>query len=166
MRLINKEILIRTSEKSDSAYLFKWWNDLNFSHNIGFTKNELTISNIESIIDNFNNEASGILIIEISNHIIGELNYSITNNIANIGITIGELTFQNKGYGNRILKIFIKYLFTSFDKEIDTITLEAKKDNLIANHLYQKLGFIISKSPLNCNLEDDTFYYYLPKENF
>lgn len=53
-----------------------------------------------------------------------------------------DKSLQNKGYGSRALKAFIEYLRKFNDCKL--ITLNYNKDNMSANKLYTKMGFVPS----------------------
>jgi RimJ/RimL family protein N-acetyltransferase len=61
------------------------------------------------------------------------------NETAEIGIKICDFTKQEKGYGTKLLKMFIKYLFNELNYE--KIILDTNLNNKRAQHVYEKIGF-------------------------
>lgn len=82
------------------------------------------------------NPFSNYLLYFIDDEIVGYINYYLIYNrieIANFNVLND---YQNKHIGTELLDNLInKYT------NIDNITLEVKKDNIKAIHLYQKMGF-------------------------
>ena len=88
-------------------------------------------------ITNENNPYSKYLIYTIDNHVIGFINYYLVYErleIANFNV-LDE--YQNKGYGDKLLK----YLIKKYQNNKTNITLEVRKDNDKAIYLYEKNGF-------------------------
>lgn len=84
-----------------------------------------------------NNPFNHIVAYFIDNKIVGFINYYLIYNrieIANFNVL--EF-FQNKGIGNELLKYLVKTY-----NNLENITLEVRKDNDKAIHLYKKYGFI------------------------
>lgn len=67
------------------------------------------------------------------------MNYTIEENVAEIGIKICDFTYQNHGYGTTLLKMLINFLFN--DMKVKEIILDTNLKNLRAQHVYEKLGF-------------------------
>lgn len=86
-----------------------------------------------------------IFIIEQDNNIIGYVNTWCVYSIWTMGksLIVDDLyisrEFRNKGYGKRAMEYLINYALSNRFKRIQ---LNAEKDNIIAQTLYKKLGFI------------------------
>ena len=114
------------------------------------------VEEIEQKILRETNDTMRRFIIEIDRSPAGEMNYKNKgNNVAEIGIKICDFDQQDKGYGSRILKIFVNYLFKSMGFE--KIILDTSKNNHRAQHVYEKLGFQMTKT------ESDVCFYELIK---
>ena len=107
---------------------------------------EITKDNIEKLKNSFlspeivlkewdNNPFCHFLVLEEEGEIIGYINYSDIYERAEINQFEMNEIHRNCGKGQILLKAFIEKV----DKDI---TLEVKKDNEIAIHLYQKNGFV------------------------
>ena len=107
---------------------------------------ELTEKNINEIENTFinineiknelqNNPFAKILIYKEDNKIIGYLYYSDIYDRAEINQFEVEFSHRNCGKGKKLLNKMLELV----DK---SITLEVKKDNLPAIHLYKSVGFV------------------------
>lgn len=141
MIIKNENLTIRSAEQKDAIILTMWWNDGKVMEHVGFPEglNQSIEKTIKQIGYNDNNE-SQLCIIEVDNKRIGETNYKIKAEVAEIGIKICVPTYQNKGYGTKILKILIKFLFDNYN--IEKIILDTNLKNKRAQHVYEKVGFI------------------------
>lgn len=139
MYLKNNELVIRHATISDVQTLCKWWADGKVMAHAGFPNGVYTDS--EKLKNSIINEtdAARSIIIEVNNKSIGEMNYSIKDNIAEIGIKICDFSYQEKGYGTKALKMLIAYLFD--DLKAEKIVLDTNLNNIRAQHVYEKLGF-------------------------
>lgn len=146
MRVEKEEIVIRSAVVGDSEQLTVWWNDGRVMAHAGFPKglNQSVEETIRQIRRN-ETKLSQLCIIEIKGVPVGEISYGIGEGIAEIGIKICDTQYQNRGYGSKVLKMLIEFLFT--DKNInsgvtiETIKLDTNLKNTRAQHVYEKLGF-------------------------
>lgn len=131
---------IRNAVKSDAKQLTEWWNDgkvmahAGFPNGLGTTEEEVTRQ-----ITDFPKSKGERMIIEADGVSIGEMNYrNVGSKTAEIGIKICDFSKQEKGYGKKLLSMFIKELFSmGFDK----IILDTNLNNKRAQHVYEELGF-------------------------
>lgn len=141
MNLKNKGILIRNATPADAALLCKWWNDGAVMAHAGFPLGLNTTE--ETIINKINQETDDTTrrhIIVFDGVPIGEMNYIQANkDSCEMGIKICEAAYQNKGFGTKILSLFIKGLFE--ERKYKKIMLDTNLNNLRAQHVYEKLGF-------------------------
>lgn len=147
MQVVNGIIRIRSANIEDAPILVNWWNDGRIMAHAGFSNGLCTT--LEKTIEQINlNEKnlSQICIIEAGDNRIGECNFKIRENTAEIGIKICDVSYQGIGLGTKILQLLIDYLFT--DRElnnkvrIEKINLDTNLNNTRAQHVYEKLGFI------------------------
>ncbi|GFZ34595.1 N-acetyltransferase [Clostridium zeae] len=139
MYLINNELVIRNATIYDVQTLCTWWADGQVMAHAGFPNGVYTDS--DKLMNSIRNETDVArrLIIEIDSKSVGEMNYSIKDNIAEIGIKICDFTYQEKGYGTKALKMLIIYLFDEL--KVEKIILDTNINNTRAQHVYEKLGF-------------------------
>ena len=155
MKLKDNNLSIRYATTADAKILCEWWNDGRIMAHAGFPNG--TNTNVEEIEQKILGETDDTMrrfIIEIDGVPAGEMNYKNKgNNVSEIGIKICDFNQHGKGYGSRLLKIFVNYLFTGLN--FDKITLDTNKSNHRAQHVYEKLGFQMIKT------EDDVCFYEL-----
>lgn len=84
-----------------------------------------------------NNPFVKFIVYEVSNNIIGCIDYSFFDNRIEINYIIVEEEYQHKGIATKMLEYMIeKY------KTIENITLEVSTKNIKAINFYHKNGFI------------------------
>ena len=94
------------------------------------------IKNIKT--DLSSNPFSHYIVYIDNDKVLGFINYYLMYErieIANFNVLE---SYQNKRIGTRLLE----YLISKYTGKIDNITLEVRRDNLKAIHLYEKYGFI------------------------
>lgn len=141
MFLQENELVIRDSTKKDASILCKWWNDGKVMEHAGYPNGlNTTVDKIVKQIES-NTINHKRLILECDKYLIGEMSYKkVEEGVVEIGIKICEAFYQGKGYGTRYLSMLINYLFN--DLKFTKIVLDTNLDNLRAQHVYEKLGFI------------------------
>lgn len=94
---------------------------------------------INDISNDFkNNPYTRYLVYLIENKIIGFINYyEIYDRIEIVNFNVLDF-FQDKHLGSMLLK---KLIENAKEKKMKNITLEVRKDNLKAIHIYEKYGF-------------------------
>ena len=95
--------------------------------------------NKESIISEYqNNPFMKIVVYLIEGKIVGFINYyEIYDRIEIANFNVLPY-FQNQGIGTKL----INYVIDKYKEKCKNITLEVRKDNENAIHLYKKVGFI------------------------
>jgi diamine N-acetyltransferase len=92
------------------------------------------------------------LIIEAGGKSVGEMNcHNMGNKTAQISIEI-EPEMRDKGYGTRFLSMLIEHLFTNANYM--KIILDVDLDNHRARHVYEKLGFRVTRVKEDCGVAD------------
>lgn len=140
MQIRDGDILIRNAVTVDAPTLCQWWNDGAVMAHAGFPNGLGTTE--EKICAELAAEGEGTrrrLMIMLGGEPIGEMSYQSEGDaVASIGIKICRPEFQEKGYGSRILQLFLHKLFQiGYEKVI----LDTNLDNTRAQHVYEKLGF-------------------------
>jgi RimJ/RimL family protein N-acetyltransferase len=137
MEIKKGNFLIRHVTINDANILCQWWNDGKIMAHAGFPNGINTTEEIikKQILDE-SDKTTRRWIIEIG----GEMNYrNKGNDTVEIGIKICDFTKQNKGYGTKIIKMFIEYLFDEL--KYKKIILDTNLNNKMAQHVYEKIGF-------------------------
>jgi RimJ/RimL family protein N-acetyltransferase len=117
MEIKNDNLCIRYATAKDAKILYKWWNDEKIMQYAGFPSGwNISEEEIKNIILKEKNEPAGRWIIEIDNKPCGEMIYTNKeNNVMELGIKMCDLTLKEKGYGAKVLKVFMKYLLETMD---------------------------------------------------
>ena len=138
MKICYQNLTLRSAEKSDAPLLCGWWNDGKVMAHAGFPFGVgTTVEDVEARIAAINDD-NQVLIIEVDGKPAGEMSYRRVGDAAEIGIKICDETQQNKGYGTKLLQMFITALFA---KGFERIILDTNYKNTRAQHVYEKLGF-------------------------
>ena len=147
MRIHKDNIIIRSATSDDATWLNKWWNDGKVMEHAGFPNGleeslEDTIANIKSWED----KLSQLCIIEIDGKLVGELSYRIKGDgAAYPGWKICDSSYQNKGYGPKIIKMLFEFLFTDENINskfwVEKIVWDTMQENKRAQYVYEtKIG--------------------------
>ena len=148
MKIKKQNIVIRSVTVDDAIHLNKWWNDGTVMEHAGFPNGlgealEETINNIRS----WEGKLSQLCIIEIDSKPVGELSYQIkTDNAAAYpGWKICDLSYQNQGYGPKIIMMLFEFIFTdeyiNSKCSIEKIIWDTDIENKRAQYVYEnKIG--------------------------
>jgi RimJ/RimL family protein N-acetyltransferase len=139
MYLKKDNLVLRHATADDVQILCDWWSDGKVMAHAGFPNGIHTDAN--KLMDKIKNETdiSRRLIIEIDSNRVGEMSYRIEDGVAEIGIKICDFSYQEKGYGTKVLKMLIRYLFE--EMKARKIILDTNLNNERAQHVYEKIGF-------------------------
>lgn len=139
MYIKNDNLVLRHATTDDVQTLCNWWSDGKVMAHAGFPNGIHTDAN--ELTDKIKNEtdSSRRLIIEIDSLKVGEMSYRIEDRVAEIGVKICDFSYQEKGYGTKILKMLIGYLFTEMN--VQKIILDTNLGNTRAQHVYENIGF-------------------------
>ncbi len=125
-----ENLTIRNAETFDAEQLCAWWNDgkvmghAGLPNGVGCTPDEIR----ESLAGD-TDETHRRHVIELEGKPIGEMNYRNKGGAAELGIKICDFTEQEKGYGTKLLKVFIDALFRyyGYDEMILDTNLKNKR---------------------------------------
>lgn len=139
MYLKNDDLVIRHATTDDVQILCNWWSNGKIMAHAGFPNGVYT--DADKLSNKIKNEtdAARRLIMEINTNRVGEMCYSIEDNVSEIGIKICDFSYQEKGYGSKALKMLMNYLF--IEMKVDKIILDTNLNNTRAQHVYEKIGF-------------------------
>lgn len=146
IQITKGNLTIRSARVEDAELLTKWWNDGRVMAHAGFP-NGLNQSLEQTIAQVKQNEVhiSQRCIIEVDNVRVGEMNYGIEENTAEVGIKICETAYQNHGNGTSLMSMLIDFLFCNEElnkkARIKKIILDTNLKNQRAQHVYEKIGF-------------------------
>ncbi len=141
MYLKQNNLVIRAAIREDAECLCNWWSDGAVMEHAGFPNGLKT--DIDKLRESLDKQKDSVslkrLIIEIDLKPVGEMCFRIDNNIAEIGIKICDVSYQEKGFGTKVLNMLITYLFK--EKSVEKIVLDTNLRNTRAQHVYEKIGF-------------------------
>ena len=139
MNISFENITIRNTEDRDIDQLVNWWNDGRVMAHAGFPLGLGTTSEkVRADLKGDSDDARRRLVLEYDGKLIGEMNYNVLGEKAEIGIKICDFTCQEKGIGRKALSMLIS---TLFDRGIREIVLDTNLANKRAQHVYESLGF-------------------------
>lgn len=169
MYLNNSNLVIRPANENDAQILCHWWSDGKIMAHAGFPNGIQT--DIDELIDELSKETdkSRRLIIEIDSNRVGEMCYRIEKDIAEIGIKICDFSYQDRGYGTKVIRMLISYLFD--DKKVKKVILDTNLNNTRAQRVYEKIGFIKTNARIDSwknqlGLLQSAVDYELVREDF
>ncbi|MEA4811014.1 MAG: GNAT family protein [Anaerolineaceae bacterium] len=153
MKIEKKELIIRSACPEDAPMLTAWWNDAKVMAHAPYP--ECFGLSEEAVLEGLKTQQAGkeTCLIAFEGKPIGECSYALKPGHASMGINICVRKYQNKGLGTRMLKDFLRFLFT--DKElrsiqaVDRIQIEVNPKNKRACHVFEKLGFLCVKTEKN-----------------
>lgn len=147
MRIERENIVIRSAKVEDAIQLNKWWNDGNVMEHAGFPNGiGETLEDTKISIKGWEDKLSQRCIIEVDGKSIGELSYRIKGDgAAYPGWKICDFSYQNQGYGPKIIKMLLEFIFT--DEAINSkfpikkIIWDTMLENKRAQYIYEnKIG--------------------------
>lgn len=136
-------VLVRKFERNDIPNKVKWINDPKNNKYLHYDI-PLEIEKTEKWFDNnINNSNRYDAIIEvdgISCGTIGLINVDRKNHKAEYYIAMGETSLKRKGVSAQASELILKYAF--FNLEINRVYLYTETENIPAQRLFEKLGFV------------------------
>ncbi len=101
-------LLIRNAEEGDAERLCGWWNDGAVMAHAGFPRGLGTTPEAVRAQIASDNETHRRCVIELDGVPIGEMSYrTVDERTAEIGIKICDASKREKGYGTKLLTMFI-----------------------------------------------------------
>ena len=93
---------------------------------------------IEEVINKTSSPYSRTISYKIDDKIVGYLDYSLIYDRMEIDNIKVEEEYQGKGIGTKLMSYLVSI---AIENKVDNITLEVRKSNDKAIHLYKKFGF-------------------------
>ncbi len=134
------------AQKNDAPIFHRWWNDGNLMVSVGFEDGlNISLQKIEQQIEKsfIDPEATKLMIVyhKATKTPLGEASFGEFNpkdKSMRIGLKIGDLTQQGKGYGKELTRGLCQYIKTAY--HVNTIYIDTLLDNKRAQKLYESLG--------------------------
>ena len=159
-KLVGKKCYLSPMDLNDAEKYTEWLNDLEISIGLGHVyEGILNVDSEKEILKDLSKKHNySILDIE-TNELIGScgfLEVDNLNQIAEIGIFIGNKYFWNKGYGTEAMMLLMDYGFKALN--LHNILLRVFSFNEMAIKCYNKIGFkVIGKRREALKRGDKTF---------
>lgn len=145
---IDNELTIRRCERTDVDVVYRWENDPLLADTNSlieplahFQARKLVASGNSELITNGFLLLMAELSAEKSKHTIGMLqvyNYDFFNKRAAVGVVV-DTQYQQKGYGERLLKMLVKFLVNEYD--VHHIYAEIIPSNVASVRCFEKANF-------------------------
>ena len=139
--MIGERLYLRALEKEDLDKIEEWMNDPEIRHLTNGKEIPLNRSQGEGFFEKMNKNQDMILfgICLNNDDLIGVLNLTLQMRNATFGITIGDKTHWNKGYGTETIKLILDYCFNTLN--LHRVGLWVFEFNERGIRCYEKLGF-------------------------
>ena len=141
MLLRRENMTLRPAALEDAGLLCRWWNDGRLMIWVGYPLGlKTTPERVWQDLAARTDDTFQVLIMEVGGLPIGEMNYRLLDDeTASIGIKVGELDWQGRGYGLAFSRLLVEALFRDF--QCRKIVLAADPNNAPARRVSEKLGF-------------------------
>ncbi|MDR0301163.1 MAG: GNAT family N-acetyltransferase [Treponema sp.] len=159
-KLVGKKCYLSPIDLNDAEKFTEWLNDLEVTTNLGpLYSGIINVEGEKEILKDLSQKHNYSIIDIETNELIGNcgfLEIDNVNQIAEIGIFIGNKKFWGKGYGTEALVLLIDYGFKALN--LHNILLKVFSFNERAMKCYEKVGFkIIGKRREALNRGDKKF---------
>lgn len=148
VKIQKENLTIRSAVSEDAVRLTDWWNDGEVMAHAGFPKGlgQTVSETLEQIKEN-ETHLSQLCILETDGNPVGEIYFRLHGEgIAEIGIKICDVKYQDHGNGTKFLKMLLSYLFEEAEWKgeypVEKICFDTNPANKHACHVYEKLGFV------------------------
>ncbi len=144
MRLVGPRVILRPLERRDLEKSRTWVND---QETAAFLLRVLPVSEIEQEVwfENICTKPDRyVWAVEVDDLYVGNMglyHVDLIHRRAEIWTLIGEKTWRGKGLGRESMSLLLDYAFRGLG--LNKIYLHVDEENLIAQNMYKKLGFII-----------------------
>lgn len=137
----SKRMKMRAMTVEDAGLLIEWYKQKDLMKHVGFDDGlEVSLEKQQERIINQKNDERLLMLTLLDGTPIGECHYfNIKNASCEIGIKIGDLNYQGKGYGKEGLQMLLAHLFGVLG--IRMVFLDTLKENERAQNLYKSVGF-------------------------
>ena len=145
VNIVGKKVALGPLEREHAQGLNTWLNNYSVVKMLDFVPGPRVLAQAEQLLDEFvgASETHAFAIYERStwNHIGLSVLFQIdhVDKTAEIGITIGDVAAQGRGYGTEATILTLDHGFTALG--LQNIMLNVYEYNYPAIHIYEKLGF-------------------------
>lgn len=149
----SKRLRLRAMTEEDAPLLISWYKEAELMKHVGFDDG-LIVSLDEQIkrIKEQKIDEKLLMLTLLDDTPIGECHYlNIKGSSCEIGIKIGDLSYQGQGYGKEGLQLLLAHLFGVLGMK--SIFLDTLEENVRAQNLYKTVGF--KQTGINPNIWTD-----------
>ncbi|WP_058953761.1 GNAT family N-acetyltransferase [Clostridium tyrobutyricum] len=125
---------------SDCDLLYKWANDEKIRKNAFNSEKIKYEDHIEWFNDKIKNSSILIYILEYENIPIGQIRVNIENNAGIIDYSIEE-KYRGKGFGTKLLNLFVKEIINS-KLEVNKLVGQVKFNNISSQKVFEKSKYL------------------------
>jgi RimJ/RimL family protein N-acetyltransferase len=129
---------------NDAGKFTEWLNDLEITVNLNSYDRVINVENEKILLEKISKEHNYSIVDNNTNELIGVCGYlglDHLNQVAEVGIFIGNKNYWNKGYGKEALTLLLDYGFKALN--LHNIVLRVYSFNKRAIKSYEKVGFNI-----------------------
>ena len=158
-KLFGDRVYLSPVIEQDIEKFTEWSNDFKVTDGIGETSNLINLNYYKKWFEECKYKYFFSIIKIDEQKLIGYCdlyNVDFKNQIATIGITIGDELERNRGYGEESLKLLLDYAFNYLN--LNNVMLEVKSFNKSAIACYEKTGFKECGRRHNCYYLNGNFY--------
>ena len=141
-KIIGKKCYLSPNNTDDVQKFTEWVNDLEITVNLDLYNSIINVDTERDLLNKLSKDHHYSIIDNDSNELIGTCGFieiDHLNQIAEIGIFIGNKNFLNKGYGTEALVLLLDYGFKALN--LHNIMLKVYSFNERAIKSYEKIGF-------------------------
>jgi RimJ/RimL family protein N-acetyltransferase len=141
-KLIGKKCYLSPMDINDAEKYTVWLNDLEITTNLSIFHSVINVEIEKEYLENLSKEHNYSIIDMDTDELIGSCGFiglDHLNQIAEIGLFIGNKNYWNKGYGTESMKLLLDYGFNALN--LNNVMLRVYSFNERAIKMYKKLGF-------------------------
>lgn len=153
---------LRELERKDIPIINKWRNNPALIEKLGapfrFINEDVDNLWFDSYMKNRNNSVRCAIVQDESDEIIGLvslLKIDCINQSAEFNIMIGDTQYQGKGAGTFAARAILEHAF--YNLNLHRVELSVLQSNTVAQHLYEKVGFVKEGVKRQANFKNGHF---------
>lgn len=171
-KLIGEKIYLAPKRIEEAEQFTEWLNDFSTTDYLGRSHQIMTLEAEREYLEKHNKDEANFSIIKAeTDEMIGTIsleNIDHINQIATLGIFIGEKQARNQGYGTEAIHLILEYGFNYLN--LKNIELHVMEFNKRAYGCYEKCGFKETGRRRKCKYINgkhyDLIYMDILKEEF
>jgi RimJ/RimL family protein N-acetyltransferase len=141
-KMTGKLCYLSPIDVNDAEKFTEWLNDLEVTQNLTLHPQIISVEGEKGFLERLSKEHNYSIIDNDTNELVGNCGYvkiDHINQIAEIGIFIGNKKYWNRGYGTEALSLLLDYGFKALN--LHNVLLRVYSFNERAIKCYEKTGF-------------------------